>query len=113
MYTMNRGMWTLYAIMRKHYPEQAKILKAKSLRIVCVPCDNGGWKTAFYGDESITYKRFFPFYFTEEEKEEFIDDHWRRIYSLYDCTGQWFTRSIDFFKTKNGTWVYHFMGLDV
>jgi hypothetical protein len=113
MYTMDRAKWTLYAIMRSKYPEKAKSMKAAYLRTAYIPTDNNGWKTAFYGDESITYKRFFPFYFTEEEKEEFTEDHWRRIYSPYDCTGQWFTRSIDFFKTNNGTWVYHFMGLDI
>lgn len=113
MYTTDRSYWLLYALMRKQNPEKAKSIKATHLRTACIPCDNYGWKTAFYGDESITYKKFFPFYFTEEEKKEFIEDKWQHIYSPYDCTGQWFTRSIEFFRTANGTWVYHFEGLDI
>lgn len=112
MYTMDRSKWAIYAIMRKTHPDIAKSLKAKYLRTACIPIDNR-WETAFYGDESITYKRFFPYHFTAEEQEEFIEDEWRHIYSPYDCTGQWFTASIDFYKTANGTWVYHRMGLDV
>lgn len=71
-----------------------------------------------YGDSCYT-KEFFDVTFTEEEKEEFIKDQWRHIYSLYDCTGKLFTTSIRVinFKEPNSfgakSCVYHFMSRDV
>lgn len=71
-----------------------------------------------YG-ESFYIKEFFKYHFTEEDKEEFIEDQWQHIYNPYDCTGLRFTKSIRIFNFKepNGfgarSVVYHFMGLDV
>lgn len=52
---------------------------------------------------------------TEEEAEEFFDDHYRMTYmwSPYDCTGQWFTSRHKCFK-RRGKWMcYHWTSCDV
>lgn len=60
-----------------------------------------------------TYKKFFEEYFTEDEKKEIKDEMWIHCMpSQYDCTGQTFTTSIQFFETPRGTWVYHFTAVD-
>lgn len=71
-----------------------------------------------YGD-SYYIKEFFDVHFTDEEKEEFINDQWQRIHSAYDCTGKCFTTSIRVFNFKEPnsfgarSVVYHFMSRDV
>lgn len=75
----------------------------------------------YRGDDWESYysKEFFHSTFTEEEKEEFIESQWIRIYSPYDCTGRKFTTSIRIcnFKELNSfgamSCVYHFFSLDV
>ena len=113
MYTNDRIKWEIYAIIKKINPERAKEYKAKALRLKYIP-QNSGWVTAFNKDfDSFTTKRFFPFFFNDEEKREFENDFWVSVNSPYDCTGQIFTVSIDFYKVHNGTWVYHHKALDV
>ena len=69
--------------------------------------------------DSYYIKEFFDSAFTEKDKEEFIEDQWRRIYSPYDCTGLAFTTSIHIcnFKEPNSfgamSCVYHFLSYDV
>lgn len=69
--------------------------------------------------ESFWFKEFFNTPFSEEEKEEYIENEWRHIYSPWDCTGQVFTTDIKIinFKEPNSlgkmSVVYHFMALDV
>lgn len=58
-------------------------------------------------------KRFLPYHLTEEQKQIFADDNWLYVYSMYDCTGQRFTRDISFHEIPTGTWVYHFIGIDI
>lgn len=71
-----------------------------------------------YGD-SYYIREFFEYPFTEEDKEEFIEDQWRRICSPYDCTGLSFTTSIRIFNFKEPnsfgarSVVYHFLSRDV
>ena len=71
-----------------------------------------------YG-ESYYIKEFFEYPFTEEDKEEFIEDQWRRICSPYDCTGLAFSTSIRIFNFKEPnsfgarSVVYHFLSRDV
>ena len=71
-----------------------------------------------YGDSLYT-KEFFNTPFTDEEKDEFIEDQWQRICSPYDCTGKLFTTSIRicYFKEPNSfgamSVVYHFLSRDV
>lgn len=99
--------------------EKTKRYLRKSLR----PLNTNPFsETYHYRDEygeSYYIKEFFDEYFTEEEKEEFIEDQWRRIYSPYDCTGLAFTTSIRIcnFKEPNSfgakSVVYHFLSLDV
>lgn len=99
-----------------------KDIKA-DLRKVLKPLDTDPFKETYhYRDEygeSYYIKEFFDMPFTEEEKEEFIEDQWRHIYSPFDCTGQSFTRYISIFNFKepNGfgarSVVYHFLSLDV
>lgn len=99
-----------------------KIFK-QDLRKVLKPLNiNPFEETYHYTDEcgeSYYIKEFFDEPFTEEEKEEFIKDQWRRIYSPYDCTGLAFTQSIRIcnFKEPNSfgamSVVYHFLALDV
>lgn len=95
----------------------------RDLRRVLKPLDTDPFKETYhYQDEygeSYYIKEFFDMPFTEEEKEEFVKDQWRRIYSPYDCTGKSFTRCIRIcnFKEPNSfgamSVVYHFLGLDV
>ena len=67
--------------------------------------------------ESCWYKQFYDEPFTEEEKKEFIEENWVHIYSLYDCTGKWFTRYIVVCNVNTSfgakSVVYHALGLDV
>lgn len=69
-----------------------------------------------YG-ESCWYKEWFSEPFTEEEKREWIEDHWITINSPYDCTGKWFTQSIQIFNVNTSfgakSVVYYYMGRDV
>ena len=67
--------------------------------------------------ESYYYKVWFDYPFTEEDKQEYIEDNWQHINLPWSSTGQWFTRNIvvcNVNGSKNGrAVVYHFMGLDV
>lgn len=67
--------------------------------------------------ESCWYKRYYNTPFTEEEKQEFIEDNWKYINSPYDCTGHWFTRHIAVCNVHTSfgskAVAYFFMGLDV
>ena len=69
-----------------------------------------------YGEGWIE-KEWYDSPFTEEEKEEYIENNWRRIHSAFDCTGQSFTRWISIFNIDTSfgkrAVVYHAMGLDV
>lgn len=113
MYTMDRAKWKLYAKFRKNYPEYANEFKVNYLKTACRPCENQ-WKVFCCSDsESVIEKRFFPYHFTPEEQMEFTEELWERIYSPYDCTGQWFTKDVKFFKIHNGTWIYHFKSIDI
>lgn len=59
-------------------------------------------------------KFVFPYVFDEEEIQFYLEDHW--IFaspSLYDCTGQTFTRDIKIFIINGKTIVYHFKAIDV
>ena len=95
----------------------------QNLRRRLKPLDTDPFKETYhYRDEygeSYYIKEFFDEPFTEEEKEEFIEDQWRRIRSPYDCTGLSFTTSIRIcnFKEPNSfgamSVVYHFLSLDV
>jgi hypothetical protein len=67
--------------------------------------------------ESCWWKEYFDEPFTEEEKQEFIEDRWRHINLPWSPTGQWFTSHIAVcnvetsFGAKSVAWF--FMGLDV
>ena len=68
-------------------------------------------------DSSVEKKFLEGVHFTEEEREEYIDDMWEHWYNPWndgrDCTGVWFTSRIATFDVPNGTWVYHFRACDV
>lgn len=66
------------------------------------------------GFDSETRKAFFPNeFYTAEEKREIEDEMWiHAMPSQYDCTGQAFTITIDFFEVPKGTWIYHRIGYD-
>ena len=69
--------------------------------------------------ESCYIKEWYNSPFTDQEKYEYMENEWIRIYSPYDCTGKWFTQSIRICNLKEPnsfgarSVVYHFMGLDV
>lgn len=51
---------------------------------------------------------------TDEEIEEMVEDMTLRIFSLYDCTGKYFTKWIHTYRNPCGLVSYvHVMGLDV
>lgn len=113
MYANDRIKWEIYCILKKQNPEKAKKYKAEILRLKYIP-HNSGWLKVINRDyDSFTIKKFFPFFFDDDEKQEFVNDYWESINSPYDCTGQIFTVSIDFYKVKNGTWVYHHKSIDI
>lgn len=71
--------------------------------------------TLVHGDiDREVYKRFYPKrWFTREEQECLEDDIWVHMrYQAYDCTGQRFTKYVQFFPMPHGTWVYHTLGYD-
>ena len=67
--------------------------------------------------ESLWWKEYFDAPFTEEEKQEFIEERWVNVYSHYSPTGQWFTRHIAVCNVDTSfgakSCAYFFMGLDV
>lgn len=66
--------------------------------------------------ESYYYKEWFSYSFTEEDKQEYIEDNWQHINLPWSPTGLWFTRNIvvcNVNGSENGKAVaYHFYGLD-
>ena len=69
-----------------------------------------GWRA----EDSFLQKRFFPWHFTDEEWEQYVDAEWIHIpYSAYDCTGRPFTQWMERYRVPGGTWVYRRIGLDV
>ena len=67
--------------------------------------------------EGYYYKEWFSYPFTEEDKQEYIEDNWVHINAPWSPTGEWFTRNIvvcNVNGSENGKSVaYHFMSLDV
>ena len=67
--------------------------------------------------ESCWYKRYYDTPFTEEEKQEFIEDNWVHINLPWSPTGKWFTRHIAVCNVNTSfgakSVAYFFMGLDV
>ena len=57
-------------------------------------------------------KTIYPFEFTMEDMENYMENNWLSIHSLYDCTGETFTRDIKFFIMQGKTIVYHFKAID-
>lgn len=71
---------------------------------------NGG------GDYDYSWEKiFFPGeYWTDEEKNEFIEWNWHHyVPTYYDCTGQIFTWSIDCFNVPSGVVCYIREAMDV
>lgn len=68
------------------------------------------------GGESFYYKEWFNYPFTEEDKQEYIEDNWVRINSPYSPTGRWFTSYIAVCNVETSfgakAVAYHFMSLD-
>ena len=67
--------------------------------------------------ESCWWKEYFDESFTEEEKQEFIEDRWVHIYEPWSPTGKWFTKHIVVCNVDTSfgakSVAYFFMGLDV
>lgn len=111
---MTREHWEIYAILRKIDRTQADAYKRKIRVKHCRTISpDDAWTTAFYDEDSITKKQFFPYHFTDEEWQDFCNDTVIQIYSSYDCTGRLFTVALDQYRVSGGTWVYHRMALDV
>ena len=66
--------------------------------------------------ESYYYKEWFDYPFTEEDKQEFIEDNWVYINAPYSPTGRWFTSHIAVCNVETSfgarAVAYHFMSLD-
>ena len=62
-------------------------------------------------------KEWYDSYFTDEEKEDYIESNWITINSAYDCTALPYTQSISIFNIDTSfgkrAVVYHSIGLDV
>ena len=67
--------------------------------------------------ESYYYKEWFDYPFTEEDKQEFIEDNWVHINAPWSPTGRWFTSHIAVCNVETSfgakAVAYHFMSLDV
>lgn len=115
MNNMNRIDWKLYYLLKQHDIKAAKKYKSEmkiKRNLSAAPHD--AWKIVFYTEYGFTKKRFFPFFFTDEEWSEFVEcEELPPITSMYDCTGLPFTFSIDRYTTKHGTWVYHTIDYDI
>lgn len=101
---------------------QDKILEPyrKDLRRMLNRNVNTIWESTHCKDDTSYYiKEFFITPFTEQEKEEFINEQWQHTGYAFDCTGRPFTTSIRIcnFKEPNSfgamSVVYHFMAIDV
>lgn len=114
---MTRNHWEIYAIIRKTSGKEAaekyrhEIRAKQSKYKVEEPINH--WKVCFSDYDGYTKKAFFPYYFNVEQWEEFCENEWINVYSPYDCTGQWFSRDLTRYETKNGTWIYHTLALDI
>ena len=65
---------------------------------------DGMWQKIFFAGER----------WTEEEKQEFIEENWVHYkWSPYDCTGQIFTWAIDVFNVPSGVVAYIRDAMDV
>jgi hypothetical protein len=66
--------------------------------------------------ESFYYKEWFDYPFTEEDKQEFIEDNWVSINLPWSPTGKWFTSHIAVCNVETSfgkkAVAYHFMSLD-
>ena len=66
--------------------------------------------------ESYYYKEWFDYPFTEEDKQEFIEDNWVHINAPWSPTGRWFTSHIAVCNVETSfgkkAVAYHFMSLD-
>ena len=119
MSRMTRSNWEAYAIIRavsgKEKAEEYRHKRNLKNREYCPghqPHEDE-WIGVQADDDSYVLKRFFPFHFSEEDKQLFADENWRYVNSLYDCTGLPFTRDIQFHEIPTGTWVYHFISIDI
>lgn len=113
--------WRVYAAIRNSAGKQAaedyrhiRNLKHRSYCTGTQPIETD-WICLSTDDEyGYIKKRFVPFHFDEEQKQIFADANWIYCpYTMYDCTGKPFTRSIDFHEIPGGTWIYHFIGIDI
>lgn len=89
--------------------KRANIYKRDEEREIIIQYDKDG--------EGWITKEWYDFTFTDEEKKEYIEDHWQRINCAWDCTGLVFTRWISIFNVETSfggrSVVYHAKGLDV
>lgn len=113
---MTRDNYELYLILKERCAETAHNYLVK-----CRERDrlaNTGRKSppTIIGDryDSWIEKTVYPYEFTAEDIEEFVEYHWMNaVYSMYDCTGCTFTSDIKCFPINGKTIVYHFKALDV
>ena len=120
MNRMNRADWRAYATLKASgaSPEQLAAYKRMLRKIrsrQAPPEPEYKWSVVHVDNyDSMILKTFIPHHFTVEDKYVF-SDRYSYYYSPspYDCTGQRFTISMDFYEVPEGTWVYHHVGIDI
>lgn len=120
--TLKKEDWGFYAILRNHVGKK----KAEEYKQKCfekykkygllLQSENNKYNFvwAFGEYDSYALKCFCSCFFSDTEKGEIYEQiKIPFFYSPYDCTGQKFTADVNFYEVHNGTWIYHFIGVDV
>ena len=114
-YSFIRGIMEIESI-----PREKKLAALKQTKIELRRMLKRESRNIYWNGKDFDYcwtKEWFDSPFTEEEKQEYIEDNWIRINSPYDCTGKWFTSRIVVCNVNTSfgakAVAYHFMSLDV
>ena len=111
--------WKCYGILRSVKGKRSAEDYRHMMNAMHRERGTGNWPLQEWGfvfnDDGYGYikKVLIPRRLTEVEKQELADDNWMTVYSPWDCTGQRFTRDIRFYHVPQGTWFYHFIGIDI
>ena len=113
---MTRNDYEIYLLLKKFNTKAAHDFLIKHRKIDRDMFENENFNKSFINPnssyDSWIEKEVYPFEFTEEEIESYIEDNWLSIYSWYDCTGKTFTRRIKIFPLQGKTIVYHYKAID-
>lgn len=112
---MTRQDYEIYLLFKEFNAEKAHdfLVKCRKRDRLSAPAPRN-YTIVCYADSYDAWieKTVYPYEFTMEEVEEYTEENWIYIYSMYDCTGRTFTRDIRCFPICGKTIVYHFKAID-